>query len=180
MRRMCEKSDLAARVGGRGGGGPKSFWSLQSQKNSEFAKASQTPCPLRAGGGGYLWATASSADLSLCVYVLLCLCNWGCVIAGLWGCEFVGVWARGLMFCVFVCVFTCLCLFVCFCVIVRDCAFVDLRGCQCLCVDEFVWCGCVGVCVSMCLCVCVCVSVCIRVYVCVLVRLYAGLSGCSR
>ena len=63
------------------------------------------------------------------VFVLLCLCVWGYVIVGLWGCEFVGVWVCGLVFCVFVCVFTCLCLFVYLCVIVCGCVFVDLRGC---------------------------------------------------
>ena len=45
--------------------------------------------------------------------------------------------------------FVCLCLCVCFhavlfCVIVCDCMFVDLWGCQCLCLDVFV----LGLCVS--------------------------------
>ena len=58
-----------------------------------------------------LWATASSADLRFCFYVLLCLCVWVYAIVGLWGCEFVGVWISVLWVCV--CVFTCLCLFGC-------------------------------------------------------------------
>ena len=78
-RRMCEKA-----------GSPKSFWSLQiNKKSSEFANASGTPCPLRARGGGYLWATASSADLRTLLDVLLCLCVWVYAIVRLWGCEFV-------------------------------------------------------------------------------------------
>ena len=43
------------------------------------------------GGGGYLWTTASSADLRFRCYLLLCLCVWGCAIVGLWGWKFVCV-----------------------------------------------------------------------------------------
>ena len=53
---------------------PKSFWSLQIDKNSsEFAKAFQTPCPLRAGGGGLLYecASASTAAPSFIAWGLL-------------------------------------------------------------------------------------------------------------
>ena len=52
MRRRCEKSDSAARVGGRGGVPEELLESVNRYDLSEFAKASGTPCPLRAGGGG--------------------------------------------------------------------------------------------------------------------------------
>ena len=98
-----------------------------------------------------LWATASSADLRFCFYVLLCLCVWVYAIVGLWGCEFVGVWISASWVCV--CVFTCcVCLgAVCFCVIMCDCMFVDLWVCSCSCVDVFRVCL-VFVCVYVCVC----------------------------
>ena len=74
------------------------------------------PCEQEAAD---LWATASSADLRLCFYVLSCLRVWVYAIVGLWGCEFVGVWISVLWVCVCVCVFTCLCLFGC-CVFLCD------------------------------------------------------------
>ena len=52
-RRRCEKRISAARVGGRGGV-PERLWSLlKRQESTESAKVSRTPCPLRAGGGGF-------------------------------------------------------------------------------------------------------------------------------
>ena len=91
-----------------------------------------------------LWATASSADLRFCFYVLLCLWVWVYAIVGLWSCEFVDVWISVLWVCARVCVCVCVCSHVCvclgavcFCVIMCDCMFVDLWVCSCSCVDVF-------------------------------------------
>ena len=67
-------------------GSPKSFWSLQIDKNSsEFAKASGTPCPLRAGGGGSMgYRLFRRPQISfLCVIVFVCLGLCDCGIVGL-------------------------------------------------------------------------------------------------
>ena len=65
-------------------GSPKSFWSLQIDKNSsEFAKAFGTPCPLRAGGGGFmgyrLFRRPRNSFLFVIVFVCLGICDCGIV-----------------------------------------------------------------------------------------------------
>ena len=44
-------------------GSPERLWSLLNrQESTESAKTSGTPCPLRAGGGGYFKAPPHAAD----------------------------------------------------------------------------------------------------------------------
>ena len=78
-------------VGGRGWLPEEILESVKvKQSHAEFAKGFETPFPLRAGGGGLTWATASSADLRIlvcvsgvqdCAHVVLCLGFW---IVGVW------------------------------------------------------------------------------------------------
>ena len=80
-------------------GSPKSFWSLQSQKNSsEFAMNLGRPVPCEQGAAD-LWATASSADLRIfvCLSEVLDMSLWFCVWgSGLWFCV---LCLRGLKVC---------------------------------------------------------------------------------
>ena len=58
MKRAIQRQGSAEEAGS-----PKSFWSLQIDKNSsEFAKRLRRPVPCEQGAAD-LWATASSADL---------------------------------------------------------------------------------------------------------------------
>ena len=143
-RRRCEKRFWAARVGGTPEACRRAFGVCKvKQSHAEFAMSLGRPVPCEQGAAD-LWATASSADLRFCSYVLLCLCVWVYAILGLWGCEFVGVWVGVFWVCVHVYLHVCVCLrAVCLCVIMCDCMFVDLWVCSCLFVDVFVWRECV-------------------------------------
>ena len=88
MRRRCENSDSAERVGGRGGVPEELLECAISVRSVRVCNESGTPCPLRAGGGGSMdyrrfWVCVSG--VSNCEFVVLCL----------------GFWIVGLCFCVF-------------------------------------------------------------------------------
>ena len=110
--------DFGGRVGG-GGWARRGFWSLRIRRFAEYEVWFDTPCLNPQRGAADLWATASSADLRFCFYVLLCLCVWVYAIVGLWGCVSVWISVLWVCVCVCVCVFTCLCLFGC-CVFLCD------------------------------------------------------------
>ena len=98
MRRRCEKSDSADRVGGRAveesvDRVPEELLQFANQKDSsEFAMNLGRPVPCEQGAAD-LWATASSADPR---FLFVCLGFW---ILSLW----FSVWGVGLclVFCVF-------------------------------------------------------------------------------
>ena len=115
-------------VGGRGWLPEDLLECLQIQAEScRVCKASQTPCPLRAGAAD-LSATVSSADLRFCYYLFLCRC--GLCVLGLWICVQVDLFE-----CLCVRVRVCVCVLLCFCVCAR---LRVLRICLCLCLDVFV------------------------------------------
>ena len=82
MRRMCENSDSAARVGGRGGVSEELFGVCKSIRiRQSLQERLRRPVPCEQGAAD-LWATVSSADLRyfVCVsgvldyeFVVLCL-----------------------------------------------------------------------------------------------------------
>ena len=84
------------------------LWSLKISEilQNQGEIPARRSSPAQRQGAADLWATASSADLRFCFYVLSCLCVWVYAIVRLWGSEFVGCY-RFVSVCVYVFVFVC-------------------------------------------------------------------------